>query len=260
MLEDVTCDMARFWRLLELVDEVYQEDLLYQSSKAGKSPADPLLQDPTAWRLMMDWAEDKIGYGELDTMMRGYGSRYIHEEWKSLIDKIFVHSDPGVDHTITPSLLVQRAMKAQGVAFSSAASPSLPGVAASCSTLSQGSTHHQRTTRKAKRRKLDTNRFVDIAAIEEEEEEEGEEDEREGSVCRPEVVRPSGKRSYQNKIDTIIERFSKREEVPPRSPSRRSQIPNCIPGTPLKSIFIVDFYSGEFLIFMIITSFSHIVI
>ena len=239
------------------MDEVYQEDLLYQSSKAGKSPADPLLQDPTAWRLMMDWAEDKIGYGELDTMMHGYRFQYIHEEWKSLIDKIFMHSDPEVDHTITPSLLVQRAMKAQGVAFSSVTSPLLLGVTASCSTLSQGSTHHQRTTRKAKRCKLDTNRFVDIAAIEEEE---GEEDKREGSICRPEVIQPSGKQSYQNKIDTIIERFSRREEVPPRSPSRRSQIPNCIPGTPLKSIFIVDFYSGEFLIFMIIASFSHIVI
>ena len=212
MLEDVTCDMARFWCLLELVDKVYQEDLLYQSSKAGKSPADPLLQDPTAWQLMMDWAEDKIGYGELDTMMCGYRSQYIHEEWKSLINKIFVHSDPGVDHMITPSFLVQQAMKAQEVVFSSMASPSLPGVAASCSTLSQGSTHRQCTTRKAKCCKLDTNWFVNIAAIKEEEEG-GEEDKIEGSLCRPEVVQPSGKRSYQNKINTIIKRFSRWEEV-----------------------------------------------
>ena len=170
--------MAQFWHLLELMDKVYQEDLSYQSSKAGKSLADPLLQDPAALRLMTDWAEDKIGYGELDTMMRGYGSRYIHKEWKSLIDKIFVHSDPGVDHTITPSLLVQQAMKAQGVAFSSAASFSLPGVPASSSTLSQGSAYHQRTTRKEKRHKLDINRFVDVVAIEDEEEEEEDDDER----------------------------------------------------------------------------------
>ena len=139
----------------------------------------------------MDWAEDKIEYGKLDTMMRRYGSWYIHEEWKSLINKIFVHSDPGVNHTITPSLLVQQAMKAQGVAFSSAASFLLPGVPASSSTLSQGSAYHQCTTRKEKCCKLDINRFVDVVAIkdeEEKEEEEEEEDEREGSVCCPEVV------------------------------------------------------------------------
>ena len=256
MLADTTHDMTQLCRLLELVNETYEEDLLYLSSRAGQSSADPLRQDPTAWRLMMDWAEDKIGYGELDAKMCGYGSRYIHEEWKSLVDDIFAHSDPGVDHTITPSILVQHAMEAQGVTFSTAISPPLVRVAASSSTLSQGSTCGKRATRKTKRRKLDTNLFVDIAAVEEEDEEE----EREGSTHHCEVLGPSGKRSYQHKIDTIIERFSGREKVSLSSPQRRSQIPHGIPVGPLKSIFIVDFYSGEFLNFMGITSFAHIII
>ena len=72
MLEDITYNMPQFWQLLRLVDKSYQVDLLYQSSRAGQSSVDSLLQDPTAWRLMMDWAEDKIGYGELDAKMHEY--------------------------------------------------------------------------------------------------------------------------------------------------------------------------------------------
>ena len=201
MLEDITYNMPQFWRLLRLVDESYQEDLLYQSLRTGQSLVDSLLQDPTAWQLMMDWAEDKIRYGELDAKMHEYGSRYIHEEWKSLIDEIFVQSEPGVDHTATPSVLVQQAMEVQGVTFSTMTSPAPCKVIANPSTLSQGSICQQRTTRKTKHCKLDTNPFVDITV---EEEEEGE-----GSDCRPEVIGPSGKQTFQNKVDAIIDWFSR---------------------------------------------------
>ena len=256
MLEDITYNMPQFWRLLRLVDESYQEDLLYQSSRAGQSSVDSLLQDPTAWRLMMDWAEDKIGYGELDAKMREYGSRYIHEEWKSLIDEIFVQSEPGVDHTATPSVLVQRAMEVQGVTFSTTTSPAPCRVIANSSTLSPGSICRQRTTRKTKRRKLETNPFVDITA--EEDEEEGEGEEGQGSDRRPEVIGPSGKQTFQNKVDAIIDRFSRRAEVLPlNSPPRRSKISHGIPVASLNSTFIVDFHSGEFLNFMTITSISY---
>ena len=102
---------------------------------------------------------------------------------------------------------------------------------------------------------MDTNLFIDITA-EEEEEEEGE-----GSDCRPEVIGPSGKRTFQNKVDAIIDQFSRREEVLPfNSPPRRSKISHGIPVPRLNPIFIVDFHSGEFLNFMTITSFSYIII
>ena len=54
MLADTTYDMTQLCHLLELVNETYEEDLLYLSSRAGQSSADPLRQDPTAWRLMME--------------------------------------------------------------------------------------------------------------------------------------------------------------------------------------------------------------
>ena len=36
--------------------------------------AHSLLRDPSAWHLIMDWAEDKIGYPDFDTRVRGLGS------------------------------------------------------------------------------------------------------------------------------------------------------------------------------------------
>jgi len=56
--------------------------------------AHSLLRDPSAWHLIMDWAEDKIGYPNFDTRVRGLGSPYIHDEWRPLISTIFVSSDP----------------------------------------------------------------------------------------------------------------------------------------------------------------------
>ncbi|KAI5992982.1 hypothetical protein EDD15DRAFT_2196824 [Pisolithus albus] len=91
------------------------------------STAVPLLKDPSAWRLMMDWAQDKIGFGELDDRMRAHGPRYIPEEWKTIIDEVFMLSDPGVESAGPTSLVVERAMKSQGVTLSTA-----PATAPSC--------------------------------------------------------------------------------------------------------------------------------
>ncbi|KAI6004937.1 hypothetical protein EDD15DRAFT_2191676 [Pisolithus albus] len=91
------------------------------------STAVPLLKDPSAWRLMMDWAQDKIGFGELDDRMRAHGPRYIPEEWKTIIDEVFMLSDPGVESAGPASLVVERAMKSQGVTLSTA-----PATAPSC--------------------------------------------------------------------------------------------------------------------------------
>ncbi|KAI5996703.1 hypothetical protein EDD15DRAFT_2364804 [Pisolithus albus] len=83
----------------------------------------PLLKDPSTWRLMMDWAQDKIGFGELDDRMRAYGPRYIPAEWKTLIDEVFMLSDPGVESAGPASLVVERAMELQGVTLSTASAP-----------------------------------------------------------------------------------------------------------------------------------------
>ncbi|KAI5996397.1 hypothetical protein EDD15DRAFT_2365236 [Pisolithus albus] len=81
----------------------------------------PLLKDPgSAWHLMMDWAQDKIGFGKLHDRMRAHGPRYIPEEWKTIIDEVFMLSDPGVESAGPTSLVVERAMKLQGITLSTA--------------------------------------------------------------------------------------------------------------------------------------------
>ena len=102
--------------------------------------------------------------------------------------------------------------------------------------------------RKTKRRKLNVSSFVDVDALDddddddEEEEEEEEEEEGEERVHRREEIVSSGKRSFQDRIDTIIERFSRRtqEGVTSNLPQNIS----LIPAPPPKSIYVVDFYSG----------------
>ncbi|KAI5990722.1 hypothetical protein EDC04DRAFT_2614098 [Pisolithus marmoratus] len=74
----------------------------------------PLLKDPSVWHLVMDWAQDKIGYCELDEKMWAYGSCYVNEEWKGLIDEVFMQSEPGADNTVSAPLLIQRAMELHG--------------------------------------------------------------------------------------------------------------------------------------------------
>ncbi|KAI6097147.1 hypothetical protein EV401DRAFT_2082702 [Pisolithus croceorrhizus] len=83
----------------------------------------PLLNDPCAWGLMMDWAEDKIRYGELDEKMQEYGSCYIHKEWKPLINEIFMQSDPGAEDAVPAPLVVHSAMGLQGISLTVMCAP-----------------------------------------------------------------------------------------------------------------------------------------
>ena len=76
-----------------------------------------LLRDPSAWRLIMDWAEDKIGYPDFDTRVRVLGSPYIHDEWRPLISAIFASSDPSNEDPRSPSALVEEAMQTHSVSF-----------------------------------------------------------------------------------------------------------------------------------------------
>jgi len=133
-------------------------------------------------------------------------------------------------------------------------SPSQPIGAAVPSTSSQGSVRRGssgQTSRKAKRRKLSANWFVDVAAVESDEEEDKsdeEEDRPEERIHRPQLVGRSGKQSYQQKIDAIIERLDRKtpEEATSIKSPKMSQLPKGIPLPPQKSIFVVDFFSGTF--------------
>ncbi|KAI6101989.1 hypothetical protein EDD16DRAFT_1525768, partial [Pisolithus croceorrhizus] len=212
----------------------------------------PLLKDPSAWRLMMDWAQDKIGFSELDDRMRAYGPCYIPKEWKVLIDKVFMLSDPGVESTSSPSLVVERAMESQGISLSAA--PPAPSFRASTQSTSssQSTTHCCRKScgvTQNKRHKLNSSIFLDIDAEDEGEEDEGEEEEEDEEGRRnygPQQVGPLGKGSYLQTIDTLCERFHRgaREATVSNDPLV-TQLPTSIFPPPRNNIYIVEFYSAS---------------
>ncbi|KAI6039385.1 hypothetical protein EDC04DRAFT_3008955 [Pisolithus marmoratus] len=213
---------------------------------ASPPSAGPLLKDPSAWRLMMDWAQDKFGYGELDDKMRAYGPRYVHEEWKELINEVFMQSDPGAENAIPAPLVVERAMELQGIRLTadSAPAPPLGPSTSDASTSSQGATRRRRLSSSGatqkKRRKLNASIFLDIDA-----EDEGD-DIDEGDDVDDCQVGPSGKGSFLRNIDILCKRFDHgtQESVAVRSPID-PQIPAGIFPPPLKNIYIVDFYSAS---------------
>jgi len=133
-------------------------------------------------------------------------------------------------------------------------SPSQPIRAAIPSTSSWRSVRRGlsgQTFQKAKRRKLSANWFINVAAVESNEEEDKsneEEDRPEERIHHPQLVGCSGKQSYQQKIDAIIERLDCKtpEEATSIKSLKMSQLPKGIPLPPQKSIFIVDFFSGTF--------------
>jgi len=98
------------------------------------SLAGPLLKDPSAWCLMMDWAKDKIGYPNFDNKIREFGPRYIHDKWKSLINAIFATSDPSNEEPQSPTTLVEEAMWSHSVSFVTSAD-ALPAVSSQCNPL-----------------------------------------------------------------------------------------------------------------------------
>ena len=103
-----------------------------------------------------------------------------------------------------------------------------------------------RPRRKTKRHKLNASHFVDIVALDDDDGDEEEEKEGEERVYHREETVSSGKRTFQDRIDTIIKRFSRRtqEDVPSNLPQKRP----LIPASPPKSIYVVDFYSGASLV------------
>lgn len=145
-----------------------------------------------------------------------------------------------VDHTYTEDRLGQSPLQLIGAIIPS--------------TFSQGSVHHGlsgKTSWHAKHRKLNANRFIDVAAVKNDEEEDKgdeEEDRSEECVHHHQPVGHSGKESYQQKIDAIIEWLN--NKTPKEATSIRLpkmlQLPAGIALPPPKSIFMVDFFSGTF--------------
>ena len=133
--------------------------------------------------------------------------------------------------------------------------------AVSPSTSSRASVRSRssgRTFRKAKCHKLGANVFIDIAAVEDDEQEDMEE-ESEELVHRPQAVGPSGKLSFQQRIDAIINRLDCR--TPEQVTFGRPEVSQILEGIVLpseKSIFVVDFFSGTCYKFIFVVLFSYI--
>ncbi|KAI5980995.1 hypothetical protein EDD15DRAFT_2380602 [Pisolithus albus] len=222
------------------------------SPSPSTSSAVPLLKDPSAWHLLMDWAEDKISYGELDERMQGYGSRYIAEEWKVVINEVFMQSDPGAKHTTPAPLVVQRAMESQGVSFTNPSSAGNPPPGPTCIALNHRHRQPPCEATQNKRHKLNPCIFLDIDAEDGDEDEEEEEEEQEerneegGSIRYPQEVGPSSKGTYLRRLDALCARFeSGIWEVEILDNSLQREIPSGIFPPPRKNIYIVEFYSAS---------------
>ncbi|KAI6022107.1 hypothetical protein EDC04DRAFT_2900920 [Pisolithus marmoratus] len=211
-------------------------DVSTLSSDQGSASAGPLLKDPLAWCLMMDWAQDKFGYSELDDKMRAYGPHYVHEEWKVLINKVFMQSDPGAENTIPAPLVIERAMELQGICLTADSTPAplLGPSTSSMSTSSQGATHHRHLSSSGatqkKCHKLNASIFLDIDAkdkgndIDEGNDVDDVDEDEEGNGKERSIHYP---RQESVAVRSLID----------------PQIPAGIFPPPLKTIYIVDFYS-----------------
>ncbi|KAI6003344.1 hypothetical protein EDC04DRAFT_2908368 [Pisolithus marmoratus] len=165
----------------------------------------------------MDWAQDKFGYGKLDDKMQAYGPRYIHEEWKALINEVFMQSDPGAENAIPASPVIERAMELQGICLMADSTPvTLLGPSTSgTSTSSQDATCHHHLSSSGvtqkKHHKLKVIIFLDINAKDKgdnvdnvdnvDKDEEGNGKDR--SICYPQQVGPSGKGSFLWNINIL---------------------------------------------------------
>ena len=224
---------------------------LYSRNLAGL-----LIKDPSAWRLVMDWAQDKMGYVAFNSKMREFGPRYIHEEWKSLIDALFAASDPHNEEAQLPSALVEEAMRTQGVSLVTPVYRS-PTVSPSQSNSSRHAVRRRsgNATQKSKRCKIHTNTFLDIAAEDDEENEEhkNNEEQGEGSAhgsrspsINLQTVRMSGKETFRRAIDDVIARYDKASHRQDSLLQTSPEIPEGISVPLTQSLYIVDLFSGTF--------------
>ncbi|KAI6094576.1 hypothetical protein F5141DRAFT_1223628 [Pisolithus sp. B1] len=165
------------------------------SESMPSTTSDPLLKDLSAWRLVMDWAQEKLNYPEFDDRIREFGPRYVHAEWQPLITALFALSDPSNEDPRSPSSLVEQAMQSHGVSFVTSTNPLLrisarPGKAP------------------RKRRKTGISKFFDLAAAEKDSDEDDKEEEDFGETrwrtSVPMNAGLSGKHSFNQAIDGMM--------------------------------------------------------
>ncbi|KAI6017358.1 hypothetical protein BKA83DRAFT_18550, partial [Pisolithus microcarpus] len=202
----------------------------------------PLLKDPSAWRLMMDWAQDKMDYLEFDDKIREFGPRYVHAEWQPLINAIFALSDPSNEDLRQPSSLVEDAMQIQGVHFAAPADH-LP-------TASAIQPSPPQTPKKRKHQRTSVMNLLDLAADEDDESEENENEDEdvsqtEGSSGGPMATGPSGRETFSRAINSMVARYSGTSR---RRDARTQDLLQVLEGVPLplmKNIYIVDLFSAS---------------
>ncbi|KIK12195.1 hypothetical protein PISMIDRAFT_18915 [Pisolithus microcarpus 441] len=188
----------------------------------------PLLKDPSAWRLMMDWAQDKMDYPEFDDKIREFRPQYVHAEWQPLINAIFALSDPSNEDPRQPSSLVEDAMQIQGVRFA-APTDHLPTASAIQPSPPQSAMRHpagqaprkhpsSQAPKKRKRRRTSIMNLLDLAADESEENENEDED-----------VLPGERLSVELSIAWLHD----------------IAVPEGVPLPLMKNIYIVDLFSAS---------------
>ena len=198
----------------------------------------------------MDWAQDKIRYVDFDNKIREFGSRYVYQEWKPLIDAIFAASDPSNEDAQQPLAVVEEAMHTYSVSFA------IPANRSTNSPTQINSTRNavQRpatgsSTHKPKCRKTHASMFFDLAAEEDEDEEDDSDFEKGEHVwgsSDDSCVRHSGKETFSRAIDTVVAQYG---GVSHRQDTRPQKLPQIAEGIlrPLnKHVYIVDLFSGTF--------------
>ncbi|KAI6094984.1 hypothetical protein F5141DRAFT_1068815 [Pisolithus sp. B1] len=186
------------------------------------SETDPLLKDLSAWRLVMDWAQEKLNYPpNLTTELGNSG----HDT--SMLNGS--HLSPHCSHYLTPptktprspSSLVEQAMQSHGVSFVTSTNP-----------LLHISAHPGKAPRK--RRKTGISKFFDLAAAEKDSDEDDEEEEDFGET-----------RWRTSAIDGMMARYSGMSQRRDIQTHKVSQILEGIPLPLMKNVYVVDLYSGK---------------
>ncbi|KAI6021155.1 hypothetical protein EDC04DRAFT_2607279 [Pisolithus marmoratus] len=153
----------------------------------------------------------QIRYPNLDNKLRGFGLRYIHEEWQPLISTIFGQSDPSNEEPQPPTSLVEEAMRAYGISFVTHADlvptvptsqPNPPRSTVQCSS--------GKAPQNSKHRKMGISQFLDLAAKEDDSEDnyaDEDIDETQGNAGCPMDAGPAGKSSFSHAIDVSAQSF-----------------------------------------------------
>ncbi|KIJ09726.1 hypothetical protein PAXINDRAFT_17203 [Paxillus involutus ATCC 200175] len=177
----------------------------------------PLVEDRSAWHLVMQWAEEQIQFPLLcDTLAEQFGNRYVYADWKHVFDAGFTASEDGRDACIAA---VRSAMDTSISHLSTnkddqpSASTSASGHHAELSLKSQGKRRKLDSgdsPRRCKRVRPSVHRFLDLEAQQEDNEEETTDDEEQDPFVVPDGTIEDGPVTLSRALDyldAIAERF-----------------------------------------------------